>query len=298
MMRGRVAAAALLLAVWTTAGGHAQAASPSAVPWKSVRLQAEKLTGRITAEVRIEPEAAEPLPPGLWPAVKSDPLRPSGKSVLRLTVAAVIDPLGVASLRMENRLWFDPLSRSPLRLFRSRLGMDEYAQWFVFGRDQVFRRQLEPANTGQLALPPESWTRGGETVYDFQNEICPFSIETSMLIYTLSEAVAKGVLDLPPRCVFHKRQLHQLSFKVQRREQVAYDYLELGEGGPQRRKGAAAAVRIRISSAPIGSFHGSVEPWFKDAYLTISADGRLPLEVACDFPVIGHVELHLDQIRF
>jgi hypothetical protein len=306
MIRKLSAGAALLVFAVGVNAVHATekaAASPSVVPWTALRFQAEKLVGRVTAEVRIEPEPAASAPSGPWPTVHGEPLRPNGPTVLKLSIRVTIEPRGMAQLRMEplrieNRLWFDPVSGAPLRLIRTRTGADDYAQWFVFGRQEVFRRQHEPANPRQANGPPESWTRVGENAYAFRTEHCPSSLETSMLVYILSDAVARGALDLTPRCVFHKRQLHRLSFRTERGEHVAYDYLERSEGGSQRRTGDRNAVTIRIDSTPVGSYRGSVEPWFKDGFLTISTDGRLPLVVACDLPVVGHVELRLDEIRF
>jgi hypothetical protein len=273
------------------------------VPWTSFRLEAEKLTGRITADVRLQPEPAVPRPPGLWPSGPGEPLAPDVSTVLALSIGLTIEPVGMAHLRMaplrlENRLWFDPVSGAPLRLIRTRLRVDDYVQWFVFGREGVFRRQHEPANQRQSKESPESWTRVSENQYALRDERCPSPVETSMLIVLLSDAVARGALDLAPRCVFHKRQLHRLSFRAERRTQVPYAYLERTADGSTRRAGKTDAVTIRIDSTPIGSYQGSVEPWFKDGFLTFSADGRLPLVVACDLPVVGHVELQLAEISW
>jgi len=294
------AAAWLVLSAGLNAAEAAEKAiaSPSAVPWTEFRLQAEKLVGRVTADVRIEPEPTASFPPGPWPALRGEPIRPEGSTALKLSISVTIEPRGMAPLRMENRLWFDPASGAPLRLIRTRTGTGDYAQWFVFGREEVVRRQYEPANALQAKGPPERWTRISENAYAFRSERCPSPAETSMLVYLLSDAVARGALELAPRCVFHKRQLHRLSFRTQREDRVAYDYLERSEAGSRRRSGAGDAVTIRIESSPVGSYRGSVEPWFKDGFLTTSADGHLPLAVACDLPVVGHVELRLEEIRF
>ena len=105
--------------------------------------------------VRVDPEPAAPLPAGQWPSVRGEPLRPSGPTVLKLTVLATIDPIGISPIRMEGRVWFDPATGTPLRTIRSREGSDDYAQWFVFGREGVFRRQHEPLDRAQAAGPPE-----------------------------------------------------------------------------------------------------------------------------------------------
>ena len=203
-MRGRRPAAALLvLALWLHGAGAAETspAPRSMVPWTSFRLEAEKLTGRITADVRLQPEPAMPRPPGLWPSVPGEPLAPDGSTVLALSIGLTIEPVGMAHLRMaplrlENRLWFDPVSEAPLRLIRTRLRVDDYVQWFVFGREGVFRRQHEPANQRQAKEPPENWTRVSENQYALRDERCPSPVETSMLIVLLSDAVARGALDL------------------------------------------------------------------------------------------------------
>jgi hypothetical protein len=293
-------AVCLLLAGFPTAAAEAP---PLSVPWRVLRFQAEKLTGRITADVRLEPQPVEPAPPGLWPVVQGEPLRPAGPTVMELAITVTIEPFGMSTLRLaplklENRLWFDPVSGLPLRAIRTRMGMDEYVQWLVFGREGVFRRQQEPATPQQAKERPESWTRVNQNVYTLWEDGCPDPIETSMLIVALTDAVARGRLELPPRCVFHKRQLHRLTFRPPKRERAQYAYLEVDADGSLRRAGATDAVTLRIDSAPIGSFRGSVEPWFKNGYLTFSSDGRFPLVVACDLPVVGHVELQLDEIHF
>ena len=301
MMRALAAAAVLLVIAIgpnTLEAGEKAGASPSVVPWTELRYRAEKMTGRISAEVRIEAEPAGSPPSGLWPAVKGEPLRPQGPTVLKLSIRLTIEPPGMAPLRMENRLWFDPASGAPLRLIRTRAGYDDYVQWFVFGPERVFRRQHEPASPRQANGPPERWTRVSERAFAFQAEGCPSPAETSMLVYLLSDAVARGGLDLGPRCVFHKRQLHRLSFRTERQPGLPYDYLERSAGESRRCAGAGDAVTIRIESAPVGFFDGSVEPWFKEGFLTFSADGRLPLVVSCDLPVVGQVELRLDEVRF
>jgi hypothetical protein len=220
--------------------------------------------------------------------------------VLKLTIRVTIDPIGMQLVRMENQVWFDPVSGRPLRLIRSRRGTDDYQQWFVFGRKGVFRRQIEPANAAQAAGPPEGWTRVSENVYVDPADAarCPAMIETSMLIYLMSSSVLKGAPEIDPACVFHKRQLHTVRFRSERRERFAFDYLEHSAGDDQRRAGSTGAVTIRLSSTAIGNVRGNVELFFKDAELTVSADGRLPLAGACDFPVVGRVDLRLKEIRF
>ncbi len=234
-------AAATALLVGLVCGGPAPAASEAApaVPWTSFRFEAERLGSRVTVEVRVDPEPAAPLPAGLWPSVRGEPLRPSGPTVLKLTVLATIDPIGIAPIRLEGRVWFDPATGTPLRTIRSREGSDDYAQWFVFGREGVFRRQHEPLDRAQAAGPPENWTRVSENAYAGPADAarCPSLAETLMLVYRMSSSAAQGIFELDPLCVFHKRQLHLVRFRAERRAQVAFDYLERRGGGGRAARG-------------------------------------------------------------
>lgn len=301
-MTRRSLALAVLLAAFACSGAvtGASAAGP-AVPWTSLRFEAARLGSRVTVDVRVDPEPAASPPAGLWPAVRGEPLRPSGPEILRLTVIADIEPMGIATIRMEGRVWFDPATGTPLRAARSRRGSDDYAQWFVFGREGVFRRQLEPRDSAQAAGPIDRWTRVSENVYTGPSDAarCPSDpVETLMLFYLMSDAAAHGVFELEPRCVFHKRQLHLVRFGRERRAQVAFDYLERRGEAAERRTGSAGGVTIRLSSAPIGSYRGEVEPFFRDPQLTVSTDGRVPLAGALEFPVAGRVDLRLTEICF
>jgi hypothetical protein len=300
MTRRSLGLAVLLAAL--ASGGNTTGASAGApaVPWTSLRFEAARLGSRVTLDVRVDPEPAAPPPAGLWPAVRGEPLRPSGPEVLRLTVIADIEPMGIATIRMEGRVWFDPATGTPLRAARSRKGNDDYVQWFVFGREGVFRRQLEPQDSAQAAGPTERWTRVSETVYAEPADAarCPSApVETLMLFYLMSNSAAQGVFELAPRCVFHKRQLHLVRFGTERRARVAFDYLERRGEAAERRAGSADGVTIRLSSTPVGSYRGEVEPFFRDAQLTVSADGRVPLTGALEFPVVGRVDLRLTEIR-
>jgi hypothetical protein len=303
MTRGRLTLAvvsALLAGLAWGGGASAAAGSVAGVPWSALRFEAERLGNRVAVEVRVEPEPAAPPPGGLWPAVRGEPLRPSGPSVVKLTVLATIDPIGISPIRMEGRVWLDPATGTPLRASRSRRGIEDYVQWFVFGREGVFRRQIEPRDATQAAGPVERWTRVSENVYAGPADAarCPAApVETLMLFYLMSGSAAQGVFELDPRCVFHKRQLHLVRFGTERRERVAFDYLERSGDASERRSGSTRAVTIRLSSAPIGSYHGDVERFFKDSELTVSADGRVPLTGALEFPVVGRVDLRLTEIR-
>jgi hypothetical protein len=97
--------------------------------------------------------------------------------------------------------------------------------------------------------------------------------------------------------VFHKRLLHRVSFFPETPKTVSVDFLEKTPAGENRRSGAMPAQRIRIESQPLGTYRGDGEDFFDGMLLHVSPDGRLPLMVSCELPLIGRMELRLKEIH-
>jgi hypothetical protein len=270
------------------------------VPWTYFALQAERLGNRISTEVRIDtlPAAAERA--RFLPSPKGVPFSLSGPDLVKLSVTTVIEILGRQPVRIDSHVWFDPQDNAPLFCVRTRSGVDDYHQLFWFTREGVFRRQREPASPIEAARPPESWTKIGEHFYPYGAAAlgCPRVLETSMLIGLLSEAPLTEKEGKPPVCVFHKRLLHRVSFHIETFKTVSVDFLEKTRSGEYRRSGTMPARRIRIESQPLGTYRGDVEDFFEEGLLLyVSPDGRLPLMVSCELPLIGRMELRLKEIR-
>jgi hypothetical protein len=289
-------------------GGRIEAAdvafgglSAQTVTWSYASFQAERLGGKVTADVRIATLPVAAAQAVFLPSPRGEPFRASGPDVLKLSIHIRIDLIGRGPLRVENHAWFDPRDGTPLFLVRTRRGLDDYYQQFRFTQEGVFRRQREPASTAEAAGPPESWTKRGEHFYAYPpNEMnCLPVLETSTLIYLLSAASEKVLHHQGPLCVFHKRQLHRVSLKATPAESVGFDYLEKRGETEIRRSGKMPARKIRIESRPIGSYRGQVEDFFRDGtQLVLSLDGSLPLTASCDLPLIGDVVMKLKEIHF
>ena len=270
------------------------------VPWTFFALQAERLGSHITTEVRIATLAAAaerarfPLNP------QGVQVSPSGPELVKLSAINVIEVLGRQPVRIESHVWFDPKNPTPLFCIRTRSGVDDYHQLFWFTREGVFRRQREPASRAEAARPPESWTKLGQHFYPYgpAAEGCPQIPETSMLIYLLSATPITEGQGARSVCVFHKRLLHRVGFYPETAKTVSVDFLEKTPAGENRRSGAMPAQRIRIESQPLGTYRGDVEDFFGDGMLLhVSPDGRLPLMVSCELPLIGRMELRLKEIH-
>lgn len=301
---GRRLRPGLLVAVLLTVLAPAVPAQPAAglgqVPWTFFALQAERLGNHITTEVRIAtlPAAAERA--RFLPGPKGVVFSPSGPELLKLSVTAVIGILGRPPVRIESHVWFDAQDGTPLFRIRTRSGRGDYHQMFWFTREGVYRRQREPASPAEAARPPESWTKLGEHFYPYgpAAQGCPRILETSILIYLLSAAPITEKEGAPSMCVFHKRHLHRVSFKPGTSKTISVDFLEKTPAGEKRCSGAMPAQRIRIESQPLGTYRGNVEDFFENGMLLhVSPDGRLPLMVSCELPLIGRMDLYLKEIH-
>jgi len=233
------------------------------------------------------------------PGPKGVPFSPSGPELVKLSVTTVIEILGRQPVRIDSHVWFDPRDGTPLFRIRTRSGADDYHQLFWFTREGVFRRQREPASPVEAARPPESWTKLGEHFYPYgpAAQGCPQVLESSILIYLLSATPITERQGASSVCVFHKRLIHRVSFNPGTAKTVSVDFLEKTPAGENRRSGAMPAQRIRIESQPLGTYRGDVEDFFEDGMLLISPDGRLPLMVSCELPLIGRMELRLKEIH-
>jgi hypothetical protein len=120
------------------------------------------------------------------------------------------------------------------------------------------------------------------------------------MLITRSAADAPGASDPPAGlCVFHKRQVHRVHVHPQPEQEVRFDYLEKRGGREARRMGAVSARLVSITSRPIGSYRGQVEDFFGDGtQLLLSSEDRLPLAVSGELPLIGRVEMRLNEVHF
>jgi len=267
--------------------------------WSYVSFQAEGLGNRVTAEVRSADLTIAAEQAGFLKSPRGTAFKPSGRQVVKLSVRIRIDFIGRRPLWLENHVWLDPCDGTPLYLIRTRVGLDDYYQQFRFTQEGVFRRQREPGSAAEAAGPPESWSKIGEHFYAYPpGERCAPVLETSTLMYLVSVAPADMLHDLPPLCVFHKRQLHRVSLQNASAEPIGFDYLEKKGESETRRSGTAQVRKIRIKSRPIGSYRGEVEDFFGDnTQLVLSLDGGLPLAARCDLPLIGGVEMRLKEVH-
>jgi hypothetical protein len=298
--RPSVCWAALLMIMAAFTAGAAPSAKAFGVPWSSLTLQASRFGSTATAEIGLEVLPAATETPKFIDGGKGQPLSASGPEVLRMTIVTTLDTLADRRVRLENQLWFDPLTHKPLYLIRTRFGYKDYYQRFRFTREGVFRQQRQPASSEELKKPPEFWTKLDQNFYPYPSDRhgCSSVIETSMLITLVDAVTADPYGAAGSVCVFHKRQVHRVSVQSQLNQEVSFNYLEKRAGEENRRVGTVSALGVSIASRPIGSYRGEVEDFFRDgSQIYLSPENQLPLVVSGELPLIGRVDLQLKEIH-
>ncbi len=294
--RRRLACAAVLLI--TVAGGAAGAGS-SIPAWSSFTMQATRFGSTATAVVERQLIAAAAATPVFIDSPRGRPLEATRAEVQQLSITVTLEITGGRRVQLENHLWSDPHTNTPLYLVRTRFGLKDYHQQFRFTREGVFRRQREPSSAREASKSPESWTKRGEHFYPFPGESagCLPIIESSQLIPLAEELWADPVAGPGPLCVFHKRQVHRVSVQPQPPQPIRFDYLERGADGEQRRTGTVSAPGVRLASRPIGSYRGGVEDFVRDGtFFYLSPEGRWPLMAIGEMPLFGRVEMSLKEV--
>lgn len=298
---GLLAVAALLALGAGMAGAEPAARDPGAasVPWSFVALQGERLGSRVAVEARIETLRAAAEQGRFLSSPLGEPVGLSGPEVLKLSLRIQIDIIARQPILLESQVWSDPQTGLPVYLMRTRSGLSDYYQRFRFTREGVFRRQREPASSGDAAKPPQSWSKVGEHFYAYPPNEPGCHPVSETLVYQLSAGAVRQKGDCGPLSVFHKRQLHRVGLRLVREEIMSFDFREKKGDVEFRRSGTMPVRMIRIESQPIGSYRGDVEDFLGNGTLVyLSLDGRLPLMASCELPLIGRVELKLSEIRF
>jgi hypothetical protein len=274
---------------------------PGRVPWEAFKLQGSRFGNSVTVSIRLARGASAAVEKNFLPSPQGTPLRSNGPELLELEVLTRIEPVALAPVTLENRVWFSSEGAQPLQRFRSRRGEDDYEQVFRFTSEGVFRRQREPMNAEEALQPAERWTKRDDSFYPL-GERMRQATETSLLIYLLAARPAAEDGREAHFTVFNKRKLHEVRALPAALQAVPVDYLLWQAGGQTRVRRTAEAAVVRMESRPLEpggkdpedfSFLGLKE----DIAVVFERSTRYPLRVSGVIPGIGRVDLNLSEIH-
>jgi hypothetical protein len=272
--------------------------------WRSLELQDSGVAGSVTTWIDLSKLSAAEVHPTLVDGPNPMSQRVAGTRIQELVVANSVRLLLGAGIKTRDRLWFNADDGLPLQLIRMHLGSKPSQKLYRFGSNQVYRLRRQPANRTETEQPPEHWSQVSESLYplpDPEGGECPTILESSQLLYLLSNP-EHGVSESPETlCVFSRKHVYQVELRIEGREQLDVDYLQVVAGQESRVRQTLEAVRVVLSSRPLNGAEGDVEPFsflgLKDEiHLLLSDPGRIPLQVRGQVPGFGKIGLELKKL--
>jgi hypothetical protein len=279
-------------------------ADPALVSWRSLSFKADKMLTKVMVDIELTVISAENAEALLIDTPQGTPAEASSSRVYQIDVNRTIDRPIRATIKEQDRIWFDPGTFNTLGRMRLRTGDEEFKKTYRFTREGVFRKNREPKNGDETRQPPEKWTKKKETFYPFNLEQlqCQSAAERSILIYLASALILPGSDEPVPMCVFGKRQLHRVWMRSLGIEKLKVDYIEKKQPAPTRREGTVAAIKIALESRPLkGNLDEDENFSFlgfqKDIVIYIDPNTRVPLKASGVIPGIGKAKLELCEVE-
>ncbi len=271
--------------------------------WRSLELYASEVTGSITTRIDLRKISAADVRSNLIDGPNQMRQRVAGTRIQEIAIASSIRLLLGVGIETQSRLWFNEDDGLPLQLIRIRQGRNPSRKLYRFGSNRVYRLRKKPSNSEETERPPEHWSQASESFYslpDPEGE-CPAILESSQLLYLLSDPdpmIGKRSGEL---CVFDRKRVYRVEFRILGREQIDVDYLQVAAGQETRVSRTLEALHLALNSRPVDGAQGEAEPFsflgLKDEiHLLLSDPGRIPLRVRGQVPGFGMIYLELKKL--
>jgi hypothetical protein len=218
-------------------------------------------------------------------------------------VASSVSLLAGLRIDTEDHLWFNQDDGLPLQLMRLRRGNKPVQKLYRFGSDQVYRLRRQPADRAEAGQTAGQWSQISESLYPLPavGAGCPSILESSQLLYILSNP--KQMISEKPQelCVFDRKHVYRVGFRTLGREQLTVDYLQVDAIQETRLRDTLEAQHVVLDSRPMDGERDEVEPFSflglnGDIHLLLSEPGRIPLRVRGQVSGFGMVELDLGKL--
>jgi hypothetical protein len=287
----------------TSEGKQADTVAAAGLNWRSLELQDSGLTGSVTTRIELGTYPEAEVQSVLVDAPDTVSQRAAGTRLVELGVASSIRSLPGVRIENQTRLWFNADDGLPIQLMRLRLGSKPSQKLYRFGSRQVYRQRRQPADKAEREQPAGHWREVSEAYYPLpgQDEACPIILESSQLLYVLSRQDTVLSESGGEFCVFDRKQVYRVGFRVLGREPLAVDYLQLGDNQETRVKRTLQASRVALTSRPLEGAAGDMQPFSflgldDDIELLLSEPGRIPLRIRGQVSGFGTIDLELKKL--
>jgi hypothetical protein len=277
---------------------------PERVSWSYLSFHAKNFWVAVSTDIQMNALPASDLDSVLISAPEGVPIAPQTSRAAEIMVNTTIKPRFRSTVKIVNRIWFDPSNAWALGRVRLRRGEDDFKKSYRFTQQGVFRHRIEPEDKNEARLAPEKWTDIKDTFYSYNAEQlgCPVISERTVLIYIIS-AVAKSNSKTPLTiCVFGKRQLHRVELRKAGTSPIKINYIEKGRQNDIRKEGTIQALKVVMSARSLKPHLEDAENFsfmgfHKDISVYIEPASGLPINVSGIIPTVGKVDLKLQEVH-
>jgi hypothetical protein len=277
--------------------------TPIPLNWRHLELHDSGVTGSVTTRIDLRKLSAVDVRSTLIDGPKPMSPRVADTRILELMVSNSIRLLLGTVIETQGRLWFNEDDGLPLQLTRIRQGSNPSRKIYRFGSNRVYRLRRQPANKAETGQSPEHWSKISESFYPLPDPDgeCPVFLESSQLLYLLSNP-DHAVNERPEElCVFDRKRVYQVRFRILGREKIDIDYLQVAAGQETRVRRTLEALHVALTSRPVEGTQGDMEPFsflgLKDEiHLLLSDPWRIPLRVRGQVPGFGMIDLELKKL--
>ena len=278
-------------------------AAPSGLNWRSLELRDAGVTGSVTTRIELSKHTAAEVQAILIDAPNLVSQRAAGTRIEVLEVASSIRSLLGVNIENQTRLWFNVNDGLPLQLMRLRQGRKPSQKLYRFGSSQVYRQRRQPADKTEAGQPAEHWSEISESYYPLPDpdKECPVILESSQLLYLLSNPDHVFSERAQELCVFDRQRVYRVGIRLLGREPLAGDYLQLDASDETRVKRTLQALRVGVTSHLLEGAPEDVQPFSflgldDDIELLLSDPGRIPLRIHGRVSGFGTLDLELKKL--
>ena len=271
--------------------------------WHTLELRDSGVTGSVTTRVELRMFPAAELQSALLDAPQSMSPRQAGKQTGVLEVNNSVRLLLGVDIENQSRLWFNEGDDLPLQLMRVHRGNNPSQKLYRFGSSQVYRQRRQPADRAETEQPAGHWSDVSEAYYPLpnQDEACPVILESSQLLYVLSKQDTVLSESGGEFCVFDRKQVYRVGYRLLGRERLAVNYLQIDANKETRQKHTLQALHIALTSRPLAGSPEDIQPFSflgldDDIELLFSEAGRIPLRIQGHVSGYGSIELELKKL--
>ena len=277
--------------------------APSSLNWRTLELRDAGVTGSVTTRIELSHLPAAEVQAILKDAPSLVSQRAAGTRIEALAVASSIRSLLGVKIENRTRLWFNMDDGLPLQLMRQRQGSKPSQKLYRFGSSQVYRQRRQPADKTEAGQPAEHWSEISESYYPLPgpDKECPVILESSQLLYLLSNPDHVFSERAQELCVFDRQRVYRVGIRLLGREPLAVDYLQLDASEETRVKRTLQALRVAVTSHPLEGAPEDVQPFSflgldDDIELLLSDPGRIPLRIHGQVSGFGTLDLELKKL--